>query len=272
MKIICAGDCGIDLYLPAGERRIGGITANVARHARDQFPDGDEVAVVSCLGDDEAAHLVWDAFAGSGIECLIETRNGATPVQDIEIQPDGERLFVGYEPGVLSDFRCSSVQLEAIRQCDLLIAPVYTQIVGFFEHLLTAQTSGLVAVDFADFAEHRNFELLEAHIQDLDIAFFALSRSHKKEIDRIADLARTEGKLLIVTLGGDGSIAFLGEKKFECPIEPASAVVDTTGAGDAFAATFLSRYCHGIEIEQSMQVAASVAALVVAQSGSYPSR
>ncbi len=270
MKIICAGDCGIDLYLPAGELWVGGITANVARHAKDQFPDTDEVDIVSCLGDDEAADRVRDAFTGLGIDRLIETRPGTTPVQNIEVQPDGERLFVGYDPGVLSDFRCSSAQLQAIRQCDLLIAPVFEQIVDFFEHLLSARTNGLVAIDFSDFAERPDFWLLEKHIQDLDIGFFGLSRSHNREIGRIADLAKTTGKLLIVTLGGDGSIAFLGEREFECPIEPVPTVVDTTGAGDSYAATFLSRYCHGIEIQQSMRDAASVAATVVAQSGSYP--
>jgi sugar/nucleoside kinase (ribokinase family) len=270
MNIVCVGDCGIDCYLPSGEKHIGGITANVSRHARDQFPTTDEVVVVSCLGDDQDAERVRTAFRGTSIECLWASRPGATPVQYIEVQPDGERRFVGYEAGVLPDLEFTQAQRAAIRSSDLLIAPVYEQIVDLFNRLMAVGTRGKVAIDFADFLEHPDFGLVEAHADRIDVAFFGLSPDRSAEIERIAGLARACNGLFVVTLGAAGSIAFDREFAHECPIERTGVVVDTTGAGDAYAATFLAHYVHGADIPESMRQAARIAARVVAGSGGYP--
>ena len=107
MKVVCVGDCGIDHYLPANDIQVGGISANVARHARVQFPVGDEIVLVSCVGNDENAGHVLRAFSDTGIKCLVEELTGKTPVQLIEVEEDGERRFVGYDAGVLADLSFS---------------------------------------------------------------------------------------------------------------------------------------------------------------------
>ena len=270
MKIVCVGDCGIDHYLPSNEKTVGGITANVARHARVQFPDSDEIVLVSCLGDDEGAARVHDAFDGADIVCLWSTLAGSAPVQYIEVLPDGERRFVRYEAGVLADFSFDAAQREAIESSDLMIAPVYLQIVGLYADLMAVRTHGLVAIDFADFLEHPDFSLLEDHIDNIDIGFFGLSPDKSAEINRIASLATDYDKLLVVTLGKAGSVAFHGIRQVEQPAVPLERIVDTTGAGDAYAAGFLSRYCHGRPVEEAMAHAAQVAASVVSGPGSYP--
>lgn len=269
MKVVCVGDCGIDHYLPSGDLRIGGISANFARRARDQFHPEDDIVLVSCLGEDEHADRVREAFSSTRIECLFTSSPGVTPVQHIEVQPDGERRFTGYEAGVLPEFRLSADQLSAIHSSDLLVMPVYVQIVDLFERLLSAGAPGLVAVDFADFLEHPDFRLLEAHLDAISVGFFGLTTSGKTEIERIARIAAASGKLLIVTLGSEGSVAFHGARVFECAAESAAAVVDTTGAGDAYAAGFLSRYCHGASVTESMRHAARVAAAAVSHPGGY---
>ena len=96
MKVVCVGDCGIDHYQPSGERRFGGITANVARHARKQFPLDDEIHIVSCVGDDDGAELVLSSLATTDIDCHIRQMPGATPVQFIEIGENGEKNFIRY--------------------------------------------------------------------------------------------------------------------------------------------------------------------------------
>jgi sugar/nucleoside kinase (ribokinase family) len=270
MKVVCVGDCGIDHYLPSGEKRVGGITANVARHARNQFPDSDEIVIVSCLGDDPDAEQVREEFSEGSVKCIWEALSGRTPVQHIEVQADGERHFVRYEPGVLTDFRFSSAQRQAIESSELMVAPVYLQIVGLYAELMAIPTNGLVAIDFADFLEHPDFSLLEDRIDDIDIGFFGLAPQNGAEIERVAKLAADHDKLFIVTLGRLGSVVHYGGHRLECPAVPVEKVVDTTGAGDAFAAAFLSRYCHGATLEQSVQHAALTAAGVVSQQGSYP--
>jgi sugar/nucleoside kinase (ribokinase family) len=269
MNIVCVGDCGIDHYLPSGEKRFGGITANVARHARNEFPADDEIRIVSCVGDDDGAELVLSSLADTNIDCHIEQLPGTTPVQYIEVEEDGERNFVRYDEGVLRDFSLGSTARKIIAASDLLIAPVYLQIVDLFDDLMNIGTAGLTAIDFADFIQHPDFELLERHLANIDIGFFGLSVTDTSAIQHIGKLAAEHDKLFIITLGPDGSRAFRGSERFDCPAVPLENIVDTTGAGDAFAAAFLSRYCHGVDVVDSMQHGAVLAADVAGKLGSW---
>ena len=71
MKIVCVGDCGIDHYLPSNEISFGGISANFAHHARREFPATDVIQLISVTGNDDAAQIVTDGLAATGIECHI---------------------------------------------------------------------------------------------------------------------------------------------------------------------------------------------------------
>lgn len=270
MDIVCTGDCGVDHYLPSGEKRFGGITANFARHARAEFREDDEIRIVSCVGNDDGARLVLDSLEGSGIDCHIIRMAGNTPVQYIEIEADGEKNFVRYDEGVLRDFRFSDEQVEVITNSDLLVAPVYLQIAGLFDTLMSIPARGKVAIDFADFLQHPDLDLLRAHIDRIDIGFFGLSTPETAMIDALAVLAERHDKLFVITLGADGSIAFDGSRRQECPAVPVDNVVDTTGAGDAYAAGFLARFAHGAGVPGSMAHGARVAAKIVGQIGSCP--
>ena len=269
MNVVCVGDCGIDHYLPSGEMRFGGITANVARHARNEFPDDDEIRIVSCVGNDDGAELVLSSLAAFNIECHVERLPGATPVQFIEVENSGEKKFIRYDEGILRDFSFGSEARRIIGASDLLIAPVYLQIVDLFDDLMNIETTGLTVIDFADFLQHPDFELLERHLSNIDIGFFGLSANDLGAIQRIGELAAEHDKLFLVTLGADGSRAYRGHDQFDCPAVPLECVVDTTGAGDAFAAAFLSRYCHGGSIVNSMQHGAALAADVIGKLGSW---
>jgi len=268
MKVVCVGDCGVDHYLPSGEQRFGGITANFARHARKEFRADDEIHIVSCIGDDDGANLVRSSLAVTDIDCHISTIPGATPTQYIEVEADGERNFVRYDAGVLNKFVFSQQQRDIIAGSRLLVAPVYLQIVDLFYELLSIETSGLTAIDFADFQQHPDFALLEDNIDKVDIGFFGLSVDDAAATERIASLAAKHDKLFVTTLGANGSLAFHGARQVQCDAVPVGKVVDTTGAGDAFAAGFLSRYCHGADVDTSMHHGAQLAATVIAKLGS----
>lgn len=267
MNVVCVGDCGLDHYLPTNEQYVGGITANFARHARREFAPDDCITIVSCVGDDVGGDLVTSALEGSGIDCHISRLAGSTPVQYIEVEPGGEKNFVRYDEGVLRDFSFSAAQKRLIADSDLMVAPVYLQIVGLFDELMSIDTRGKVAIDFADFLQHPDFALLENHIERIDIAFFGLSVDDRSTIDRLRELAEQHLKLFVVTLGADGSRAWLGAHRFDCAAVPVLEVVDTTGAGDAFAAGFLSRHCHAADIATAMQHGARLAAKAVSRQG-----
>jgi len=269
MDIVCVGDCGVDIYKPSGETRVGGITANVARHARAAFSAGNTIRIVSAIGDDDAARLVLDELQETGIDCRISVLPGRTPVQWIEVEPDGEKNFVGYEAGVLADLCFTDEQSGLISAADLVIAPVYLQIVGLFDTLMSIPMRGRVAIDFADFLEHPDFELLLKHMQRVDIGFFGLTPDDTAAIAEIARLAALHEKLFIVTLGAAGSVAYSGNEKVECAAVPVANVVDTTGAGDAYAAAFLAAYCRGDDVLSAMKKGAALAATVIGRLGSH---
>ncbi len=267
MNIVCVGDCGIDHYLPPGDLFFGGITANFARHAKQAFPVEDTIQIISAVGDDAGGELVLSALANTGIICHISRLPGATPVQYIELQPNGERKFIRYDEGVLKNFSFGDAEQQVIARSDLLVAPVYLQIVGLFDELMSIPAAGSTAIDFADFLAHPDFDLLERHIHKIDIGFFGLSSDDGATLARIETLAREHDKLYVVTLGAAGSRAYLGVTRFDCPAVPVDEVVDTTGAGDAFAAGFLSRYCHGQNVPDSLAAGAVRAAKVIQRRG-----
>lgn len=267
MQIVCIGDCGIDHYITADKRRVGGITTNFSLHARRYFKADAELRVVAPLGDDRDAALVRQRFEGSGISCDFITMPGRTPVQHIEVDKSGERHFVKYDEGVLKDFRIDRVIAPAIAEADLIVAPVFDQNVQMFRSVLGIETDGVVAVDFADFAEYAHLAMFEAFISGIDIAFFGLSADDDQIIRALRSAAAGDETLIVVTMGAAGSVAFKGTSEYRCEALRVPKVVDTTGAGDAFAAGFLSEYMATADASPALSKGSEAAAECIQQFG-----
>jgi sugar/nucleoside kinase (ribokinase family) len=271
MKIVCVGDCGVDHYLPSGRLLSGGITANFARHASGEFREDDEIHVVSAIGDEPvAAGLVRRGFKNTRIRCHIAELRGETPVQHIGIEPSGEKNFLRYDEGVLAFYRIDEDAARIVRTADLLVAPVFTQIQELFHSVMAVSVKGKVAVDFADFSQHPDFGHLESYLDRIDIAFFGLSDRDDKLIAALSALAERWHKLFVVTLGPGGSMAMAGHKQFKQAAMPVERIIDTTGAGDAFAAAFLANFMHGVDVPSCLQRSAALASRVIQQMGAFP--
>ena len=76
--------------------------------------------------------------------------------------------------------------------------------------------------------------------------------------------------LLVVTMGPNGAAAFRGGERFTVAAEPVDKVVDTTGAGDLFAAGFLAGHSEGREVEDALRMGAIAAAEVIGHYGARP--
>jgi sugar/nucleoside kinase (ribokinase family) len=75
---------------------------------------------------------------------------------------------------------------------------------------------------------------------------------------------------LVVTKGPQGAIAIENGQRISIPAAPVSEVVDTTGAGDLFAAGFLTARCKGASLERCLWTGAIAAAEVIQHYGARP--
>jgi len=85
-------------------------------------------------------------------------------------------------------------------------------------------------------------------------------------------VAAVRGKVetLIVTRSEQGAIATRADERAEVAAEPVGRVVDTTGAGDLFAAGFLVGEARGLGLEKSLRLGAIAAAEVIQHYGARP--
>ena len=73
-----------------------------------------------------------------------------------------------------------------------------------------------------------------------------------------------------MTRGEQGAIAVSGKEHASVPAEPIQRLVDTTGAGDLFAAGFLAGQARGKSLEVSLKLGAIAAAEVIQHYGARP--
>lgn len=271
MRVVCAGDCGVDRYVNLGLDRPGGIALNFAANAREEFPASDEILVLTALGTDAESRLVRGAMARLGLSGAIVERSGTTSIQYIDQRPSGEKRFLRYEAGVLGSFRIGEPERALVATADLLYMPVYRQIYPFFESVAAAPCPGIRAVDFLDLSDVDDAAAFVASIAaGIDIGFFGLQGSNLALIDDLERIAHRHSRLFVVTLGADGSVVLGASRRVRCPAVPVPRVVDTTGAGDSFAAAFLAEYLRSGDVARSLRCGAERAALTIQSVGAFP--
>ncbi|MCW4461462.1 adenosine kinase [Sphingomonas sp. BT-65] len=84
--------------------------------------------------------------------------------------------------------------------------------------------------------------------------------------DAIAKISR-QVPVLVVTRSEKGAIAIANGERAAVPAEPIDKVVDTTGAGDLFAAGFLHGQAQGWSLEKSLKLGAVCAAEIISHYG-----
>jgi sugar/nucleoside kinase (ribokinase family) len=75
---------------------------------------------------------------------------------------------------------------------------------------------------------------------------------------------------LVITRGASGALAVEDGKRVDSPAAAVGHVVDTTGAGDLFAAGFLAARCRGRPLKSCLETGAIAAAEVISHFGARP--
>jgi len=76
--------------------------------------------------------------------------------------------------------------------------------------------------------------------------------------------------ILCATKGAEGSTIVTADQTIEIPVVPVENVVDTTGAGDQYAAGVLYGLTHGMSLEQAGMLGSQAAAEVISHVGARP--
>jgi sugar/nucleoside kinase (ribokinase family) len=97
-----------------------------------------------------------------------------------------------------------------------------------------------------------------------------LSLYETPHFDEALDALRAEKALGVVTRSAKGCIVVEGDKTWEAPAFPIHKLVDTTGAGDMFAAGFLVGLARGVDMVTCGRLGALAAAEIIQHLGARP--
>jgi sugar/nucleoside kinase (ribokinase family) len=98
----------------------------------------------------------------------------------------------------------------------------------------------------------------------------AMSLYETEDFETALTQIAEDSRLAVVTMSEKGSIVLNGEKRVDIQAMPIDRLVDTTGAGDLYAAGFLHGYTTGRSLAECGQLGSLAAGLVIQQVGPRP--
>jgi sugar/nucleoside kinase (ribokinase family) len=258
----------------------GGSGANVASWLAAL---GVRTTFVGCAGDDALGRAALAALSNDGVDvsrvAVDATRATGTCV--VLVEPGGERSMLP-DPGANDMLVPGDLPISLFRPGRHLHLSGYTLLRD------GSRDAGLVATRRARDAgmtvsvDPSSAALLDAVgapaflgwtegasllLPNVDEAL-ALSRA-STAADGAAELATSYGEV-VVTLGAEGALWQRGFITATAPAERTAEVVDTTGAGDAFTAGFLSSWLLHPEPETALAAGNRLAARAIGRVGARP--
>ena len=253
LKMIGVGDNTVDTYTHLGQCFPGGNAVNVAVLAARY---GHSAAYLGWVGDDWRGRLVLESLKKENIDvsrCRV-VQNSSTAFSEVSLV-GGDRIFGKSDPGVCSQLNLSDADLDYIKDFDVVHTSVYSYIENQISDLHLA--SRLLSFDFSQKLDRQYMQELLPHI---DVALLSLADVSQEDQDALMKWVISQGtSLVLMTRGKEGAWVFDGQLLHKQGVIPVENVVDTLGAGDAFAARFLVEYAMGTSIPHAMKLAAESA-------------
>ena len=230
---------------------------------------GGQSGFIGKVGDDNLGEFYEEALLKAGVASYLIKTEGPSGACTVFISPDRERTmgtFLGPAPTISPD----EITEDVLRGYDCIHIEGYLIVNEELvrETMKKAKRLGLkVALDLANYNIVNAYKgLLEEVIpQYVDILF-----ANASEAEAFTGLPAQEAvkalekqvHVALVTLGKDGSLIG-SEGKFYHVDAEGGKPVDTTGAGDNFAAGFLYGQSVGASLVQSAQIGSMLSGYVI---------
>jgi len=244
---------------------------------------GGKAGFIGKTADDRLGQVFRHDIAAAGVTFKTPAAAGAEPTGRslILVTPDGQRTmntFLGVSPRLGG----GEVDAELIRSARIVYLEGYLfdrpeAKAAFRQAAEIAASSGRqVALSLSDpfCVDRHRAEFLQLIRNSVDILFAneaeITSLYETGSFDAAARQAQADTKLAALTRSEKGSV-ILGEgKSITIPAAPVAKVVDTTGAGDLYAAGFLFGVATGRNLETAGRLGSLAAAEVISHVGARP--
>ena len=230
----------------------GGSAANTI-HALAKM--GIETGFVSFVGKDEIGKFFEDSMNSVGAKTLLFHSDSVSGTARTIISADGERTFAT-NLGASMEMNESIITPELFRNWDYCYLEGYliANRPLFKKAIFTAKECGCkVILDLASFnVVEDNRDFLNEILSKIDIVF-----ANEEEAKALTQMSAKESlhhiakntEIAVVKIGKKGSLIKRGEEVVQIDCNKID-VVDTTGAGDMYAAGFLYGLINNYDLER----------------------
>lgn len=246
---------------------------------------GGRAGFVGQVAKDQLGEIFAHDIRALGVEFATPPIQTGAPTGRclILVTPDAQRTMNTYR-GAAHELSADALDADQIRGAAILYLEAYLwrsagpraamdQAMGIAHE--AGRKVAFTLSDIACIKPHRAeiVAMLDAGKIDMLFANEAEICALAETEDREAAIAAIAPKvpLLVVTCGQDGALAVAGTERASVPIARiGKGVVDTTGAGDLFAAGFLVGQARGRSLEESLRIGSIAAAEVISHFGARP--
>jgi sugar/nucleoside kinase (ribokinase family) len=272
---------GLYSRMGPGREISGGSAANTVAGVAAL---GARCGFIGQVADDQLGAVFAHDIRAQGIDFDVPARDASVPTGRclILVSKDGQRTMNTYL-GAAQFLPPDAVDEEVVRNAAILLLEGYLwdppepreamkRAIRMAHKSGGRVALGVSAVFCIDNHRADFMGLLDAG--DIDILFAneeeVLALTQLTDFDQAIDVLAAKVPLVVATRGADGAIAVQGGTRVSVPAEPAERIVDTTGAGDLFAAGFLAGHVQGRSIQDSLTIGAIAAAEVISHYGARP--
>ena len=245
---------------------------------------GHRVALASKVGDDAAGRFICDTLTDAGVDTRFVIREAGldTGINIVLVREDGERSFITNRNGSLRRLAARDV-LPALQAPELAQVPVVSLASVFVSPMLTpGDTEQLFAriksggsILCADTTRPKNGETVDdiaGLLSHLDYFFpnydEAVQLTGERSTEAIAARFLQKGvKNIVIKTGAQGCYIQNNRIRASIPAYAHTKCIDTTGAGDNFAAAFLCALLEGRSFPECARFANAAASVCVESVG-----